>query len=225
MQTLAILGMPWVGSLHREDLPVDANPKGYFEDHRLLGEGITAEHIARFGPLDGCALKLSLSHMLLPDRLEQWKALESAGAKLLIPFRHPLESAASLSCFDPRMKNPRDFFFETTRFLYNYPNEYRMLAALLTRTASGLSPRTALIPYSLHIDDPQGYVEEVRTRAGIEFDPARSEQAVGNIEQALYRIRVNAMPDEHRRWCAQTPAQRVYEILCADPQPWKKLLE
>lgn len=225
MQTLAILGMPWVGAHHREDLPVGANPKGYLEDRRLLRDGLTPENIARFGPLDGQAMKLSLSFMLLPDRLEQWKALETNGACLFVPFRHPLESAVSQGCFVSRMINARDFFVEVTRFLYNYAQDYRMLAERLVRDAPGLLPRTKLLPHSLHIDDPRGFVEAVRAHAGIAVERVSMARAAVNIEDTLYRFRAAAMPDEHRSWYERLPARGVYETLRSSPRPWHDLLE
>lgn len=224
MQTLVILGMPWIGSHHREDLPAEANPKGYFEDRRLLSEGITPEHIARVGSLDGRAVKISLPHLMLPGRLGQWRALEASTARLFIPIRHPLESAVSQLCFAGPLDGARDFFLEVTSFLYNYAQDYHTLAARFVHEMPGLSSRTVLIPYTLHIDDPRGFVETVRAHAGITVDRETVDRAVRNIEGRLYRVRADAMPDEHRSWYERLPARIVYETLRSSPRPWEDLL-
>lgn len=224
MQTLSILGMPWVGSHHREDLPVEANPKGYLEDRALLVQGLTGANLARLGALDGHALKLSLSDMVAPGRMAQWRLLEAEGARLLIPFRHPLESAASSRVFDPGMAEPRGFFLAVARSLHDYAREYRALATILTGEVPGLLPRTMLVPHGLHLDDPGGFVEAIRVHAGLPHDPARQAAAVGNIESGLYRFRAPGMPEAHRGWYERTPARQVYEILRASPRPWDDIL-
>lgn len=223
MQTLAILGLPWIGRHHREDLGAEANPRGYFEDPDILAYGLTAEQVARAGSVDGCAIKIGLSNMMLPTRLGQWKALEAGGARILVPFRHPLESAVSLRCFKSKIEGSRELFLEMMTFLYNYTPEYVALANNLTRYAPGLKSRTVLIPYSLHIDDPKGFVERVRRHAGLAADPLRLAQATENIQETLYRVKLSEMPEDYRQWYEKTPAKRVYEILCNSPDPWEEI--
>lgn len=220
MQTLAILGMPWLGNRHRSDLGTAANPKGYFEDPDMLAHGLTAEQIARTGPVDGCAVKIGLSNMMLPTRLAQWTAWEAGDARIFVPFRHPLESAVSLRCFNPQMAERREFFIETTRFLYNYAQDYATLAMILTRHAPGLKARTALVPYDHHLDDPQGFVVGVCRHAGLSEDTTRQEQAVENIERDLYRVKLSDMPVEYQDWYERAPARQVYEMLCGSADPW-----
>lgn len=224
MQTLAILGMPWIGKHHRDDLGVAANPRGYLEDPDILAQGLTTEQLARVGPVDGCAVKVGLSNMMLPSRLEQWQAWEAWNARILVPFRHPLESAVSLRCFTPTMAEKRGLFLETTIFLYNYAREYAALATLLTRHAPGLKGRVALIPYDRHLDDPPGFVDEVRRHADLPPDPVRQAEATRNIQDTLYRVKLSEMPAEYRDWYAKAPAKQVYEILCGSADPWAELV-
>lgn len=220
MQTLAILGAPWVGRFHRDDLGVAANPKGYFEDADILAQGLTAEQIARTGPVDGCAVKIGLANMMRPTRLPQWQALAAGGARLLIPIRCPLESAVSLRCFNPAMEESRQFFIETTAFLYNYTRDYVALANILTCHVRDLKASTALFPYALHVDDPAGFVRQVGRFAGLTPDAERERRAIGNIEADLYRVRLSDMPDDCREWYDKAPAKQVYRMLSDSLDPW-----
>ncbi len=220
MQTLAILGMPWLGNRHRSDLGIAANPKGYFEDPDILAHGLTAEQIARAGSADGCAVKIGLANMMLPTRLAQWTAWEAGDARIFVPFRHPLESAVSLRCFNPQMEERRELFIETTRYLYNYAHDYATLAMILTRHAPGLKARTALVPYDHHLDDPHGFVVGVCRHAGLSADTSRLEQAVENIERDLHRVKLSDMPVEYQYWYERAPAREVYEMLCGSADPW-----
>ena len=224
MQTLVILGLPWVGQYHRADLGTEANPRGYFEDPEILARGLTEEQVARAGSVDGRAVKIGLSNMVQPGRLGQWRALDAGRARLFISFRCPLESAISLRCFNPRMAEFREIFIQTMAFLYNYTREYVALAHILTGHVSGLKDRTALIPYALHIDDPREFVCQVARFAGLAQNLERQAQAIANIEAALYRVKLSDMPEEYRQWYDKTPAKQVYEMLCESPDPWAKIV-
>ncbi|CAK0750697.1 conserved hypothetical protein [Gammaproteobacteria bacterium] len=211
MQTLSILGMPWVGEIFRPDLPVVANPNGYLEDKELLCDGLSTKVVARLGECDGHAMKLSLHHMVTPGREEQWQRLEDANARLLIPIRHPLEIALSRRVFLPPGKGG---LVSTITFLLQYADNYRKLAHILGNEFPNLGVRACLVPYRLKNDDPSRYVDRVRTQAGLPECPIRSARAVDNIRPDLYRIRVQEQPETYREWYERTPALRVFEHLC-----------
>ncbi|BBE72219.1 sulfotransferase family protein [Oharaeibacter diazotrophicus] len=220
MQTLALLGMPWIGRVRRDDLGEDANPRGYYEDPEVLARGLTVGEVARVGPVDGRAVKIGLANMTAPGRIGQWRAWEAGGARILVPFRHPLESAVSQRAFTPRMAEPRALFEAVTAFLYGHARDHAALASILTREVPALAERTTPIAYTRHLEDPAGFVEDVRRHAGLPADPARQAAAVANVEAALHRVEAAALPDEQREWYERSPARAVHERLCADARPW-----
>jgi len=223
MQTLAILGMPWIGDVRRDDLGEAANPRGYFEDPAVLANGLTVAEVARVGSVDGHAVKIGLANATAPGRIGQWRAWEAGGARILVPFRHPLESAVSQRSFHPRMADPRTLFEEVTAFLYRHAREHVALATILTREVPGLLARTAPVPFTRHLDDPAGFVDDVRRHAGLPADPVRQGLAAENVEAALYRVRAGELPAACRGWYDRAPARRVHALLTDAADPWSAI--
>lgn len=210
MQTFAILGMPWIGSFEREDLGPEPNPQGYFEDRELLNYGFTPEVWARLRNCAGHAAKIAFIGMVKPERNAQWQRLAAEGATLIIPFRHPLESAYSNRIFAAHGQP----FLQTTTFLFKYHRSYVALANLLTGPFRDLAERTITVPYQLHLDNPEGFVELLRKHAGLPKSPSRQAKAIANIRPELYRYRWDELPPEALSWYERMPARDVYEALC-----------
>lgn len=215
MQTLALLGMPWIGERAREDLGDEPNPPGYFEDVELLSYGFTADVLDRVGDCAGHVAKIAFNGMVEPERGEQWQRLIAGGATIIIPFRHPLESACSNRVFAPHGQP----FFQTTSYLFKYYRSYSALATLMTGPFRDLAARTVCVPYQLHLDDPEGFVELLRCHAGLPACPSRQAEAIANIRPELHRYRLEELPPEALTWYERLPARSVYEALCAKSGP------
>jgi len=224
MQTLDILGMAWVGQRERPSLPSDANPRGYLEDPPLLARGLDPEVLVRVGSLERRAAKLALSGMLAAGRAEQWQRMNDEGARLFIPFRHPLETAQSLRIFDGPDLEANQAPVRVLRFLYRYPYEYRALAHLLVHDVPELRARTRLIPHTLYFADAGVAVDRIREHAGLPVDEARRAQAIANISDALYRVRRDAAPAGYHSLYERMPVRQTYDLVSTQADPWEALL-
>ena len=121
MQTLKILGKNVIGDKYRDDLPVSANPKGYYEYKELLSQGLISRITETLGDrLEGSAVKIAATSMLLPVRGRQWKELEKNSACMFITYRHPLEIAVSHQQFYKRELLPKENFLDILSFLYKF---------------------------------------------------------------------------------------------------------
>ncbi len=224
MQTLDILGMAWVGRRERPSLPIAANPRGYLEDPPLLARGFEPDVLERLGSLDGRAAKLSLSGMLAADRSGQWRRMRDEGARLFIPYRHPLEIAQSLLVFDAPGLEAQSQPARVLRFLYRFPYQYRALAQLLVHEVPELRARTLLVPHALYFSDAGAAVDRLRDHAGLPGDEARRALAIANVSDALYRVRREAVPEGYHALYDQMPVRRAYEIVSTQADPWEALL-
>jgi len=224
MQTLGLLGAPMIGTQWREDCPRSANPRGYFEDPDLRAFRFTARNRERLGArLNGSAYKLGLKRLTdSPDR-EDWDWMIGARTTLLIPLRHPLESALSERALfhlinppDPTETNGVRGFVAAARCLARYMGRYAFshfrLAEMMAGEAASLAKHCRFVPYTLH-RHPRRYVDTVCERAGLTPVPDRVERAVGNIAPSLHRFRESDLPAVYRNIYNRSPARPVFETL------------
>lgn len=187
MQTLRLLGLPVIGSLARHDLPQEANPKGYFEDRDLLRHGLLAPAAAEQpGALAGRGFKMALGPLVRRRSVEEYDALASGAATLLLPIRSPAESLASRDVLlrgDTSAAARARLFRSTAR---GYLVDIGWLADRVC--AHGLPP-PACVDYRDAIDDPAGYVAAIARAAALAPGPAAYAAAVANIDRDLYRRR------------------------------------
>jgi hypothetical protein len=73
------------------------------------------------------------------------------------------------------------------------------------------------------IDHPERYVAEVATAAGLFPTPAQVAEAVANIDDSLYRVRID--DESVQRFAASIrPLERIYDLLRSnDPLKWLQL--
>lgn len=224
MQTLKLLGAEVVGSLMREDLPPEANPRGYFEDKHLLSEGMTEAHIGKIELIQGecLAAKVALAGMLKSKRLDQWRYWQERGATILVPVRHPLETALSRTVFNPVKEADKRFIF-ITKFLWKYSREFSDLARILIEEVPLLLPNIYVVPYDWARHEPVNYIERVAAMAGIVPDAKKKVAALTNIDPSLYRYRLDDFDSEYRAWDKKIGASKTFEILLGETQPWQLL--
>jgi hypothetical protein len=226
MQTLAILGVSVVGAKYRPDLPVECNPKGFFEDPELIHRGFSRERLIRVGGLEGRAVKIGMPVLTsAPDRDAQWAALVESGARLIIAYRHPLEAALSRNRYARHPVGGRDHFIHVTRFFRHVQEDFRVLAETLTHRMPELRPRTLLVGYHESMEDPVGYVELLRRLVGLDEHDGRIREAVGNIDTGLHRCHAPEIAEAFQRWYAPTPAREIYQIIRSVPREtvWDEL--
>jgi len=225
MQTLGLLGAPIIGGKWFDGYPRSANPRGYFIDPDLRVHRFTAGNRERLGAdLFRSAYKLGLKPLTDSPARGDWDWMAGACARLLIPLRHPLESALSERALlhsahppDPAEANGIRGLASTVRDLVRYMGMYASahfrLAEMLTGQAASLAGRCRLVPYTLH-RCPRHYVDTVCERAGLTPAPDRVERAVGNIVPDLHRYREGALPAVYRNIYDRSPARPVFEELC-----------
>jgi len=203
----------------------------------LRGSRFTARNRERLGArLYHSAYKLGLKRLTDSPAREDWKWMVGARARLLVPLRHPLESALSEHALFHSAHRSRPAEANgilgpalTVRYLVRYMGMYALaffrLAEMLTGEAASLADRCRLVPYTLH-GRPQRYVETVCGRAGLTPDPDRIERAVGNIAPGLYRYREGTLPAVYRKIYDRSSARPVFEALSRHdgPRAWPELL-
>jgi len=235
MQTLRLLGVPIIGERWRRDTPRSANPRGFFVDPDLLARGLHSVNRERLGDsLWHAAWKIGHHRLVMQPEPGEWKRLVDSRATLLVPMRHPLESALSwrpLSLGQSDLAEPDgpDGFISVTRYLIRglrlYVERQFRLAERLTEEASALADRCRFVPYELH-RQPRLYVDLVCQNAGLTAEPELIEQAVANVTPNLYRYRASDFPDVWLRLYERLPARSVFELVSHPdvPDPWQALL-
>lgn len=221
MQTLRLLGAGIIGRFEREDLPHEANPRGYYEDREILGHGLTEYAISAIEAFDGdaVAVKIALDAMIQRDRIDQWRYLVEKQAIILITARHPLEIALSKQVFDaPKTGMAR--FVQITSFLRDYQLQFKALAEILVTRVPELLSNLHIVMHRLAYDDPQGYIEVFDEILGAGISTERKTAARRNIDPSLYRYRLDSVEDEIKEWHSRIGASSVYDALAGLKNPW-----
>lgn len=224
MQTLRLLGVPVIGSVEHSHLPASANPKGYFEDHELLRYGLHAPALIRQpAMLRGRAVKVALHPMVKRSSIEEWTALATSNAALLVPIRTPAEwlaSSAALLCADGTAARRSTFFHTWVR---NYFLDVGYLAA---RAGGEGFARVApiCIDYRQAVSDPAAYVETIATAVRLRPTSGQVAQAIANIDRGLYRTRVDDVAAVRRIAGGVRPLDAIHALLQSrDPSKWARV--
>ena len=223
MQTLRLLNVSIIGEAERKDLPVQANPKGYYEDRNILSNGLTKQAIEKIEQNESeiVAVKISLKGMIKDDRADQWQYLQKNRATILVSIRPPLESALSKLTFFRNQPDEITRFRQVTTFLRNYQLQHKTLSEILLTKVPELLPRTFTIDYHTSLNNPQKYVENITNRAGLTVSKSQFEAALKNIDRALYRYNQEIVEDKVKKWHRKIGADSFYNILSTKKNPWQ----
>lgn len=222
MQTLRLLGADVVGIAERADLPHSANPKGFFENIEILGQGLHAPVLtAQPDLLRGRAVKLALRPLARRRSAEEWAALTGRAVVLLLPIRHPAESLRSRRVLLRSADTPTLVaqFHASAR---NMLLDFAFLADRVCAPEFG-RPAPPCIDYRQVVLDPSGYVAGVAAAAALCPSSAQVAAATANIDGALYRVRAD---DEAVREMSAgvRPLARIYDLLRgSDPSKWSRV--
>ena len=222
MQTLRLLNVGIIGQFERRDLPQQANPKGYYEDWDILMKGLTdqAIEIIEQNKSEMVAVKTALAGMVKDDYANQWQYLQEKRATLFVSIRPPLESAVSNLVFNSQ-HDEITRFREITIFLRNYQLQHKALSELLLKKVPELLPNTFTVDYHTALNNPRKYVQSIIDRAGLTVSKSQFEDALNNIDRALYRYNQEIVEDKVKKWHRKIGADSFYNILSTKKNPWQ----
>ena len=222
MQTLKFFNVGIIGQFERNDLPQEANPKGYYEDKYILNKGLTDLVIDKIeqNEYEIVAVKIALEGMIKDDHGNQWQYLQKRRATILVPIRPPLESAVSNLVFT-NTQHEIIRFMKITTFLRNYQLQHKTLSEILLTKVPELLPRTFTIDYHTSLNNPQKYVENIANRAGLTVSKSQFEAALKNIDRALYRYNQEIVEDKVKKWHRKIGADSFYNVLSTKKNPWQ----
>ncbi len=226
MQSLRLLRVEIMGLFEREDLPEEANPKGYYEDRKILSKGLTDEAIEKIekrekGPL---AVKIALAGMVREDRMNQWRYLLARRAIILVPIRPPLETALSKMVFNP--SHDRITRFKSiTSFLRNYQLQFKAISKILVDEIPEILPHVHTVQHGCAYENPERYVQRIINTAGLSVSQGQLIDAVNNIDPALYRYDQEFFEKELWEWHRKIGAEVFYQVLSTREDPWQAIHE
>ncbi|MBE0650711.1 MAG: hypothetical protein IH595_07695 [Bacteroidales bacterium] len=222
MQTLRFLNVGILGRFEREDLPQQANPKGYYEDREILGKGLTDWAIERIEQDHNeiLAVKIALTGMMRDDRSHQWQYLRKKRATILVTIRPPLESAVSRMVFTNLPDEITRFKLITT-FLRNYQLQYKALSKKLLTEVTELLPKTFTINYHTAQHIPDKYIQSIIDSAGLTVSKSQVKDAINNIDPKLYRYNQDSFENNVKEWHRKIGSESYYNILSTQKNPWQ----
>jgi hypothetical protein len=222
MQTLKCLNVGIIGEFKNDNMPIEANPKGYYEDEGILRKGIAREVIEKIESKEDevVAIKLAFYGMIKGARDEQWQYLKEKRATILIAIRPPLETAVSFMAFN-KNKNELIHFKHITSFLRNYRLHYKALSEILLSKVPGLLPSSFIVNYHMALKNPHKYVKSIIESAELTVSRYQFQNALENIDSELYRYNQNLFEENVKNWNRIIGADQIYNILSTQENPWK----
>lgn len=224
MQTLRLLGAEISGDAERPGLPVDANPRGYYENEPVLINGLRARPLAAEPTmLRGRAFKLSLSCLVARADPEEWRRLRQPEVQLLMPIRSPLESLRSQQVF---LLQPKE---QARRSLHHLAavRQHLLAHATLTRWVTSPDfrrPAPVFIDYPLALNDPATYVARVAQAAHLSATDAQRAAALANIDRSLHRFTSSRVRAEQPAAQNAEVLEEIYRLQrLATPEVWTQL--
>ncbi len=223
MQTLRLLNVGIIGESERKDLPLQANPKGYYEDKKILSNGLISQVIEKIEQNENeiIAVKIALKGMTEDNRANQWQYLQKKCATILVPIRPPLESALSNLVFFRKQDNEIIRFMQITTFLRNYQIHYRKLSEIFVKKIPELLPMVFTIDYSMAQNNPLEYVQRIIDMAGLIVSQSQFNDALKNIDPELYRFNQDSFEDRVKKWNQKIGTDLFYHILSTEKNPWQ----
>ena len=223
MQTLRLLNVSVIGQFERKKLPQQANPKGYYEDANILVNGLTDQAIEKIeqNKSEIIAVKTALVNRIKDDQAYQWQYIQEKRATIFVPIRPPLESAVSRLIFTQNQYDETARFRLITTFLRNYQLQHKTLSEIFLNKVPELLPNTFTVDYHTALNNPQKYVQSIIDKAGLTVSKSQFEDALKNIDSALYRYNQELFDDNVKKWHRKIGADRFYNILSTQKNPWQ----
>lgn len=222
MQTLRLLNVKVIGQFEREDLPQHANPKGYYEDKKILKKGLTLEAIDKIekNESETLAVKIALSGMIQEDRVGQWRYMAEKGAIVFMPIRSPLEIASSRMVFKASYDNITRFVMISS-FLRDYPLHLKSLAKIFLTETPELLSNIHTINHQTAYHKPSQYIQKIIDVAQLSVTEKAVSNALKNIDPSLYRYKQDSFDDELWQWYRNSGTKPFYDTLLTQENPWK----
>lgn len=218
MQTLKNLGVFVFGDAERPDLDVDGNPKGYFEDLRVLGAGLTEEVVREYQSQAATHLAFKLSYKPLLRHTKkstpetQINLIKQLDPRFIIPVRPPVESIISILRW-AELASPTERFIRVTSRLKKYKEEVEQILDILQQ-GNWLTPdRSLILNYHSAIESPADYVNAISNFTNCKPCETQIEAAIANITPDLFRYRMNELACDVLDWDQKIGATAAYEKL------------
>jgi hypothetical protein len=152
------------------------------------------------------------------DEGEQWAWFSEVLPTMFITYRHPLEQVLSgNAAFRHKQAGTQEHFVGITRALRNWTFRIGKSVRFIRENHPEWIPQIRFVGYHEHLEDPVAFVEKLAPHAGLSPDAACLRQAVENIDDTLYRFRINEVPAEYLRWYQAMSACRYFEVLRTAP--------
>lgn len=218
MQTLKHLGAHVAGNAERPDLDVDGNPRGYYEDMRVLGKGLTEKIVREYQAIQASHVAFKLAYKpLLPNHKrttpeQQIAFLQQLNPRFILTVRHPVESIMSIQRWS-KSTCPKKQFIHITQKLKTYKANIETILKVLSENG-WLNTENCLIQnYHSAIINPVAYVERITEFT--QFQPSRQQitSAEANIAPELFRYKAEALPADVMVWDKKIGATAAYERL------------
>lgn len=224
MQTLRLLGAEISGEAERPGLPMEGNPRGYYENEPVLLHGLRAAPLAEQPALlRGRAFKLSLSALVHRADPEEWRLLRQPSVRLLLPIRSALESLRSQQIL---LLQPKE---QAQRSLHHLASvrEHLLAYAALARWVTAPEfqrPSPVIFDYPLALADPAAYVTRVGQAAGLRPSDDQRAAALANIDRKLHRFTTARVQAEQPASERAAVLEDIYQLLRRDaPDTWTQL--
>ncbi|WP_228759589.1 MULTISPECIES: sulfotransferase [Idiomarina] len=218
MQTLKLLGAHVAGEAKRPDLDIDGNPKGYYEDMRVLGKGLNAQIINEYQAIKAHNIAFKLSYAPLhPNHKrttpeQQVAFLKQLSPRFILTVREPLESIMSVQRWSDSTC-PKEQFIRITQKLKKYKENIETILKVL-HDNHWLNPNNCLVQnYHDAIQNPTAYVERLADFAGLAPSHEQIASARANIDPALFRYKAKTLPANVVDWDSKIGASATYERL------------
>ncbi len=158
--------------------------------------------------------------MIKDDHANQWQYLQKRRATILVPIRPPLESAVSNLVFT-NTQHEIIRFMKITTFLRNYQLQLKTLSKIFLTKTPELLPNIFTVDYHTALNNPREYVQSIIDKAGLTAPKTQFDNALKNIDQALYRYDQDLFEDNVKKWHRKIGADQVYKILSTEKSPWQ----
>ncbi|MEJ2411058.1 MAG: hypothetical protein P8Y48_17590 [Novosphingobium sp.] len=216
-QTLRILGKPVLGRFD-SNCRQALNPRGFWDIPEIRDHGLTVERRVKYREELADAVVKILLFSTFEGGGEQWAWFSEERPAVFITYRHPLEQALSANAaFRRKQAGTQEHFVAITRSLRNWTFAIGKIVRFVRENHPDLIPQIRFVGHHEHLEDPVAFVEKLARHAGLNPDAACLRRAVENIDDTLYRFRLNEVPAEYQRWYQAMPARRYFEILRTAP--------
>lgn len=217
-QTLRLLGKPVLGEAESNS-PVWANPRGYYDIPEIRDRGFVLDNLEKYASrLDGHAIKVLIRSTLI-DNASQWEWIARICPRIFVTYRNPLEQVLSSNAvFKQKTEGTVEHFVEVTQGLLDWTRQIGSLISLVNTHYPQLRSNIQFIGYHEHLDNRCRYVSKIAQHAGLDPTDAQRHEAVSNIEDSLYRFRMERFHEKYIQWYRKTPAKKYFECLVNDSQ-------